>query len=203
MAKRRARRTWLLVVIGIAALILVGGLVALRPNVKPLTWAIRTSAILGYLCVFVAALSSIYMRELVRWFGRPFVKTHHVVTVTGLVLITLHPLGVALNFGSLSVFVQGSTSLVDFFRWGGRWAWYLIGIASLIALFRLKLRNSWRYVHWLNYLAFFLASTHAALLGAEFQSTAMKVVPIVLSLVLVAVFVQKRLQRSRVGKRRK
>ena len=74
MAKR-ARRTWLLVVIGIVALIVVGGLMALRPNVKPLTWAIRASAVLGYLCVFVAALSSIYMRELVRWFGRPFAKT--------------------------------------------------------------------------------------------------------------------------------
>ena len=202
MAKR-VRRTWLLVVIGMAALIVVGGLVALRPNLKPLTWAIHTSAVLGYLCVFTAALSSIYMRELVRWFGRPFVKTHHVVTVTGLVLITLHPLGVALNFGSLSVFVQMATSVEDFFRWGGRWAWYLIGIASLVALFRTRLRNQWRYVHWLNYLACTLATVHAVLLGSDFQSTAMKVIPIVLALALVAVFVQKRLQRSRVGKRRK
>ena len=201
MAKR-ARRTWLLVVIGIAALIVVGGLIALRPNVTPLTWAIRTFAVLGYLCVFVAALSSIYMRELVRWFGRPFVKTHHVVTVTGLVLITLHPLGVAYNFGTLGVFAQWYNSWLDVLRWGGRGAWYLIGIASLAALFRTRLRDQWRILHWLNYLAFFLASAHAVLIGSDFQSTAMKVIPIVLALVLVAVFVQKRLQRSRTGKRR-
>jgi hypothetical protein len=200
MAKR-ARRTWLLVVIGIGALVVVGGLIALRPNVRPLTWAIRTFAVLGYLCVFLAALSSIYMRELVRWFGRSFVKTHHVVTVTGLILITLHPLGVASNFGSLSVFVQMNyRSWMDVLRWGGRGAWYLIGIASLVALFRAKLRNQWRYVHWLNYLAFFLASAHAVLLGSDFQSPAMKAIPIVLSLALIAVFVQKRLQRSRIGK---
>ena len=201
MAKR-ARRTWLLVVIGIAALIVVGALIALRPNVTPLTWAIRTFAVLGYLCVFAAALSSIYMRELVRWFGRPFVKTHHVVTVTGLVLITLHPLGVALNFGTLGVFAQWYSSWLDVLRWGGRGAWYLIGIASLVALFRTRLRNQWRPIHWLNYLAFFLASAHAVLVGSDFRSTAMKVIPIVLALVLVAVFVQKRLQRSRIGKRR-
>ena len=202
MAKR-VRRTWLLVVIGTAALILVGGLIALGPTATPLAWFIRTCAVLGYLCVFVAALSSIYMRELVRWFGRSFVKTHHIVTVTGLVLITLHPLAVAWNFGSPSVLAPQGGSWTDFFRWGGRWAWYLIGIASLVALFRNRLRNQWRYVHWLNYLAFFLASAHAILLGSDFQSTAMKVIPILLSLALVAVFVQKRLQRSRIGKRRK
>jgi DMSO/TMAO reductase YedYZ heme-binding membrane subunit len=200
MAKR-ARRTWLLVLIGVVALIVVGGLIALRPNVRPLTWVIRTCAVLGYLCVFVAALSSIYMRELVRWFGRPFVKTHHVVTVTGLLLITLHPLAVALNFGSLGVFVQWYNSWLDVLRWGGRGAWYLIGIASLAALFRTRLSKQWRPVHWLNYLAFFLASAHAILLGSDFQSTAMKVIPIVLSLVLVAVYVRKRVQRGRIGKR--
>jgi DMSO/TMAO reductase YedYZ heme-binding membrane subunit len=91
---------------------------------------------------------------------------------------------------------------MDFLRWGGRVAWYLIGIAALVALFRTRLRNQWRYVHWLNYLAFFLASAHAVLLGSDFQSTAMKAIPIVLSLALIAVFVQKRLQRSRIGKRR-
>ena len=101
MAKR-ARRTWLLIVIGLAALIVVGGGIALRPNIPLLTWAIRTAAVLGYLCVFVAALSSIYMRELVRWFGRPFVKTHHVVTVTGLILITLQENGSNVSMSALT-----------------------------------------------------------------------------------------------------
>jgi DMSO/TMAO reductase YedYZ heme-binding membrane subunit len=202
MAKR-VRRTWLLVVIGIAAAILVGGLIALGSTVTPLAWFIRTCAVLGYLCVFVAALSSIYMRELVRWFGRPFVKTHHVVTVTGLILLALHPLAVAWNFGSLGVFVPQFGSWIAFLRWGGPVAWYLIGIASLVALFRTRLRDQWRYLHWLNYLAFLLASVHAILLGSDFQSTAMRVIPIALSLALVAVFVQKRLQRSRIGKKRK
>jgi DMSO/TMAO reductase YedYZ heme-binding membrane subunit len=191
-------------VIGLAALTVVGGLIALRPNIPLLTWALRTCAVLGYLCVFVAALSSIYMRELVGWFGRPFVKTHHVVTVTGLVLLVLHPLAAAWTFGSLNVFVPQFGSWRLFLTWGGPVAWYLIGIASLVALFRTKkLRNQWRYIHWLNYLAFFFASAHAFLLGGDFQVPAMKVIPVVLALALVAVFVQKRVQRSRIGKKRK
>jgi sulfoxide reductase heme-binding subunit YedZ len=200
MAKRTPR-TWLLIVIGIAALIVVGGLGALRPNVQPLIWAIRTLALLGYLSVFTAALSSIYMRELLRWFGQSFVKTHHAVTVTGLVLLALHPLAVAWSFGTLNVFVPLLSSVRTFLTWGGRVAWYLIAIASLVALFRTRLRKQWRYLHWLNYLAFLLASAHAFLLGGDFQVPAMKVIPVVLALALVAIFVQKRLQRGRIGRR--
>jgi DMSO/TMAO reductase YedYZ heme-binding membrane subunit len=188
-------------VIGVAALVVVGGLIALRPNITLTTWTIRTYGLLGYLCVFLAALSSVYMRELVRWFGRPFVNTHHIVNVTGLILLVLHPIFVALNFGNPGVFVPRFDSWRIFLTWGGPVAWYLIGIASLVALFRTRLRTQWRYVHWLNYLAFFLASAHAFLIGSDFQSAGMKVVPIVLSLALVAVFVLKRVRSAARTKR--
>jgi hypothetical protein len=192
-----------LIVIGIVALIVIGGLIALRPDIPLLTWAIRTSAVLGYLCVFAAALSSLYMRTMLGWFGQSFVKTHHAVTVTGLVLLVLHPLAVAWNLGGLSVFLPQFGSLRIFLSWGGPVAWYLIGIASLVALFRTKLRKLWRPVHWINYVAFLLASAHAFLLGGDFQVPAMKAIPVVLSLALLVVFVQKRLQRSRIGRRSK
>jgi len=206
MAKR-AKRTWLLYVIGVAALALIGGTIAARQLVAGqvilTSWVIRTFALLGYLCVFVAALSALYMRELVRLFGRPFVKTHHVVTVTGLILLALHGLIVTIGFGP-SVLVPNLGSLRLFFTWGGPIALYLIGIASLAALLRSSsLRKQWRYLHWLNYLAFLLATTHALLLGSDFQSTAMKVIPIVLALALVAVFVFKRLQRGKMQSKRR
>jgi DMSO/TMAO reductase YedYZ heme-binding membrane subunit len=96
------------------------------------------------------------------------------------------------------------SSLGTFFTWGGPPALYLIGLASLAALWRTgALRKQWRYVHWLNYLAFFLASAHAILLGSEFRSPAMKVIPILLSLALVVAFVLKRTQRSRTQARKK
>jgi hypothetical protein len=184
---------------GCIALALIGGIVALRPSITFLSWAIRTIALLGYLCVFITAGSSIYMRQLVRTFGRPFVQTHHIVAVTGLISLALHPLLVAWSFRSARVFVPVFDSWINFFRWGGRLAWYLIGIAALAGLLRTKrpLRQQWRTIHFLNYLAFILATTHAILLGSEFRSIAMKVVAGAMAAALVAAFVLKRLQRGR------
>lgn len=194
---RKSRKTWPLVLAGLVALILVGTSIALRPYGTPLHWAIRGCALLGYLAIFLAIIISAYMRQMVRVFGRPFIQIHHILSVTGLVLVTLHPLGVAWDYGSLGVFVPLLDSWVVFLRWGGRPAWYLIGVASLAAVLRQTFRQNWRTVHILNYLAFFLATVHAILLGTDFQSLIMKALPLAMSLVVVAIFIQKRLQARR------
>jgi DMSO/TMAO reductase YedYZ heme-binding membrane subunit len=201
MAKR-VRRTWPLVLIGVVALVLIGGIVALQPNITLLTWVVRTCALLGYLSVFLAVLSSAYMRQLVRTFGRPFVQTHHILSVTGLILITLHPLAVAWNFGSPGVFVPRFNSLTIFLQWGGPVAWYLVGIASLAALLRASLRQQWRAIHWLNYLAFLLATAHAILIGTDLRSIIVKILAILMALAVVGTFVHKQLQRRRLRAKR-
>lgn len=142
------------------ALVLIGGLIALRPYVTPLYWAIRRCALLGYLSILLAVIASAHMRQMVRIFGRPFVQVHHILSVTGLVLVTLHPLAVAWDYGNLGVFVPVSDSWIDFIRWGGRPAWYLFVVASLVAVLRTSFRQKWRVIHTLNYLAFFLATVH-------------------------------------------
>jgi len=86
----KSGKTWYLILIGIVALILVSGLISLRPYETPLNWLIRGAALMGYLAIFLSVLSSAYMRQIYRIFGRPFVKVHHVLSVTGLVLVTLH-----------------------------------------------------------------------------------------------------------------
>jgi DMSO/TMAO reductase YedYZ heme-binding membrane subunit len=205
---KRANRTWLLYVIGVAALVLIGGGIAARQLVagqfRAVSWLQRTSALLGYLCVFAAAVSALYMRELVKFFGRSFVKTHHNVTVTGLIVLGLHGLLAVFTLGA-RVLLPNLRSVRLFFSWGGPIAFYLIGIAALTALWRTSaLREQWRYLHWLNYLAFFLATVHAILLGTEFfGSTAMQVIPIVLALILVAAFVLKRRQQAKLRARRR
>ena len=122
--------------------------------------------------------------------------------IAGLVLITLHPLAVAWSSKSLGVFVPLFDSWLVFLQWGGRVAWYLIGIAALAALLRTSFKQQWRrqwwrIVHMLNYLAFFLATAHAILLGSDFQSLVMRILAIVMALVLVGTWLQKRRQRRR------
>jgi ABC-type polysaccharide/polyol phosphate export permease len=158
--------------------------------------------LLGYLSVFLAIIASAYTRQLVRFFGRPFVKTHHILTVTGLVLIVLHPLGVAWDYRSLGVFVPRFDSWIVFVKWGGRVAWYLIGIASLAAVLRASLRQQWRTIHMLNYLAFLLATTHAILLGTDFQPLGMKALPLAMALAVVGTLVHKQIQRRQLRAKR-
>ena len=93
MTRKRTRRIWYLVLLGFVALTLVSGLIALQPYGTPLDRLVRGTAALGYLAIFLAIISSAYMRQLVRFFGRPFIQLHHILSVTGLVMVTLHPLG--------------------------------------------------------------------------------------------------------------
>ena len=132
------------------------------------------------------------MRQVYRVFGRPFIKVHHILSVTGLVLVTLHLFGVAVDAVSPSVFLPRFDSWVAFLELGGCPAWYLIAVASLVAVLRKTIGRNWRAIHFLNYVAFLLATVHAIMIGTDFQHTIVKAVPVALALVLVAIFIHKR-----------
>jgi sulfoxide reductase heme-binding subunit YedZ len=200
---KRARRTWPLILVGLVALILVGTFVALQPYGTPLNRAIRACALLGYVAIFLAIISSAYMKQMVRTFGRPFVQVHHILSVTGWVLVTLHPLGVAWSLGSPRVFLPRFESWRMFLQWGGPPAWYLIGVASLAAVLRKTFRDNWRAGHILNYVAFVLATVHGFLLGTDFQHLVVKGLSLTALLIMIATFIQKRLQQRRLQARRR
>jgi DMSO/TMAO reductase YedYZ heme-binding membrane subunit len=198
--KKNTRGTWYLILAGIVAAALVAGLISLQPHGSPLNWFVRGLALLGYMTVFLTIVSSAYMRQIYRILGRPFVKAHHILSVTGLILLTLHPIGVTIQNARLSVFLPRFNSLRAFLQWGGAPAWYLIGLAALAAVLRKPIGKGWRPIHILNYVAFALASVHAFLLGSELQWLGMRILLIVLVAIVIITFVQKRLQRR---KRRK
>jgi predicted ferric reductase len=191
-----------IVLTGLAGAGLVAISIALEPVGTVLDWGIRAAAMLGYLAVFLTAVTSAYMRELFQLLGRPFIRVHHVYSVAGLVLITLHPLGVAIRSSDLLVFLPDFSSLYQFFSLGGRAAWYLIGIASLAAVFRTTIGQRWRMIHYVNYVAFFLVTVHAILIGTDFLSPVPKAIPVAMALAMVGVLVRKRIQRRNVRRRR-
>lgn len=194
MSSKRARNTHYLVLGGLVLLVLVALIAAIQPPPTPIDWVIRGTALLGYLAIFLSILSSVYMVPLVRFFGRPFVKVHHVVSIVGLVAMMVHPLALAWNLRTLSVFVPNFSSLTRFLTLAGRVVWPLIGIAALAAWLRQPIGKSWRAIHYLNYLAFWLATAHAILIGTSFQSLVMRAIAVVLALVTVAVLIQKRIK---------
>jgi DMSO/TMAO reductase YedYZ heme-binding membrane subunit len=111
-----------------------------------------------------------------------------------------HPVALAWNSGSLRVFVPDFSSLTRFLTLAGRVVWPLVGIAALAAWLRKPIGKSWKAIHYLNYLAFWLVTAHAILIGANFQSLLMRIIAGVLALITVAILVRKRLptrKRSR------
>jgi hypothetical protein len=197
MSARRVKNTRYLVLGGVVLVALVVGIVATQPRPRPIYWLIRGAALLGYLTIFLSILSSAYIVPLVRFFGRSFVKVHHVASITGLVAMMVHPLAIAWNSRALSVFVPDFSSLTRFLTLAGRVVWPLVGIAALAAWLRKPIGKNWRVIHYLNYLAFWLVTAHAILIGANFQTLLMRVVAVVLALITVAVLVQKRLPRRK------
>jgi sulfoxide reductase heme-binding subunit YedZ len=164
----------------------------LQPNATPINWVIRTAALMGYFCIFGAIVTSAYLRQVVRWFGRPFIKIHHILSIVGLSLVTIHPLAVAWQALNLSVFIPAVNSWYAFSALGGRPAWYLLGIGALAAVLRGRIGKNWKLLHTLNYLAFWLATVHGILIGTSVQNWAMRVVFGAMALVVLGVFVQKR-----------
>ena len=193
-------RLWYLAPVGALVLFLAILLIALRPlqpHQSVLLWFIRGAALLGYQAIFLSIVSSAYMRQMLRWFGHPFIRVHHIVSVTGLVLIALHPIGVAWDSLSLNVFVPSVVSWVSFFTNGGRVAWILLAFGLLAALLRKRIGQSWRAIHYLNYAAFWLASVHALLLGTNTQYLVVRIAMAAMCTAIAVVFVEKRLQAHR------
>jgi hypothetical protein len=164
----------------------------LQPNGTPISWVIRVAALMGYFCIFGATVTSAYLRQVVRWFGRPFIKIHHILSIAGLSLVTIHPLAVAWQAIDPRVFVPAVDSWYAFFALGGRPAWYLLGIGALVAVLRGTIGKHWRLLHILNYLAFWLATVHGILIGTNVQNWPMRVVFGAMALIVLGVFVQKR-----------
>jgi len=201
MPSKRAKNTRYLILGGLALVVLVVVILLTQPRPAPIYWLIRGAALLGYLTIFLSILSAAYLVPLVRFFGRPFVKVHHVASITGLVAMLVHPIAIAVNAGSLSVFVPQFSSLRVFLTLAGRVVWPLVAIAALAAWLRKPLGKNWRLIHYLNYLAFWLVTAHAILIGSNFQSWIMRGLAIVLALITVAVLVVKRLPRRKKGRR--
>jgi DMSO/TMAO reductase YedYZ heme-binding membrane subunit len=202
MPGRKPKNTWVLLVSGVAALALVAGVVSIDSLGLPINVVLRPAALLGYLMVFLSTLSSNYMRELTKFFGRPFPKVHHIVTVTALVALAIHAISVAWRSGTLAVFVPQFSSAYAFFSLGGRMAFWLLAVTSLTALFKASIGKSWKTIHWLNYVVFLLGTVHALLLGPNIQHWAVRVILGLMAVVAVVVFVLKRFEERRRRMRR-
>lgn len=171
---------------------LVWALLALDPFPTVTRAVMRTAALLGYSALFLSSLSALWLRELTRRLGRPFIRLHHTLVIVAWVGIGLHVGSAVWETLSLSVLVPNFSSLETFLTLGGRPALYVLLLATLVAVYRARIGRTWKRWHWASYLAFGLISAHALLLGASFQHPLARVFPIAWLAALSISFVLRR-----------
>ena len=167
---------------------------------------IRLLALNGYLALSVAAVMTPFLKEITLFFKKPFIKVHHYFAAAGLLLITLHPISVAVQALDPTVLLPNFASLYSFFFYGGSLALIAIYVAFGAVLLRKKAVVYWRPFHALMYVALFFGVVHANLWGAvggDLENPLLMVVYDGLFAAVLAAFVLKRLQMYRIKARRK
>jgi DMSO/TMAO reductase YedYZ heme-binding membrane subunit len=164
---------------------------------------IRLAVLYGYTSLFFATLSTVFMKELYKIFGKPFLTIHHIFAVAGLILITVHPVAFALKISKWEVFLIDISSWQSFWDLAGRPALYIFYIAAVIVLFRRKLNQKiWRVVHALNYVALTFAYIHGALIGTDFENLAILIIFTAMIVISYEVLIFKRYQKYKRKKKR-
>lgn len=183
-----------LVSINILLFIVVFILFLLSPIPDVFSFFIRLGALFGFTSMFIATTMSPFMVQLYKIFGQPFVKLHHLYTIFGLIMVTLHPVVFAIARLNILVFIPDVSSWISFWELAGRPAIYLIYIASLAAILRTKMKKNWRFFHYLNYVALIFAYVHGVLIGTDFQNLGIFIIFTAMLVISLGTFGLKRYQ---------
>jgi len=180
---------------GIIALFIVIFVIAFSMDVSdPLDFVMRLGGLEGYCALSIATIMTPFLSSISRVFGKSFLTIHHIFALSGLALVTLHPIIYAIQQVDISVFIPNFSSWDDFWSLGGRFALILLYIALVAVLLRQKIKQYWRPIHELMYVVLFLAIVHGTLLGGDFQKIGILIIFYLLFVTSVLTFVVKRIQ---------
>jgi predicted ferric reductase len=188
---------------GIVAFAIVVSAVAFATSTSdPLILFIRILALNGYIAIAVAAIMDGFLKEFTQFLKQPFTKVHHYFAAAGLVLITLHPIMVAIQSMYPEILLPNVQSFYLFFAYGGSVALIAIYVAFAGVLVRRKIVAYWRPIHMLMYLALFFGIVHANLLGQDLNGNlAIRIIYDALFVAVIIAFVLKRWQFYKIRQR--
>ncbi|APH39462.1 ferric reductase-like transmembrane domain-containing protein [Methanohalophilus halophilus] len=164
---------------------------------KPLEMIDRAAGLFAYYFIFLAILSSEYMKQMKKVFGQGFIRVHHHLARLGISLMLLHPIAFAFEKQSISIFIPVFYPLMEFLELAGRPAFYLIIIAVAAGVYRKHFIRKWKKIHYLNYPAFLLIFIHSWLIGTDLNSGIMQLLWVCMALVIAAIFVHKHIINPR------
>ena len=186
------RKGYLFLGIIIILLVISGAAIALNPSPSPFTSGIRFAGLAGFILLSVAAIMTPWSREIYRNFGTSFVKFHHLFALSGLILITLHPVLLAIRLMRASVFLPRFDSFQEFFVLAGRPSFILIYIAVAAILLRRFIPLYWKFLHALIWVALILGIIHGDLMGTDMKNPVIFLLLNGLMVVAIGAFILKR-----------
>jgi predicted ferric reductase len=169
---------------------------------NPIGFSVRIFALTGFISLSTATIMTPFLKEITLLFKKPFIRIHHYFAVAGLILITLHPVTLAIQYMNPAVFIPNLNSLYLFLFFGGRQALIIIYIAIAAVLLRRKIVAYWRIFHALMYVALFFGIIHATLSGTDFQNPIILLVYYVLFAAAIGAFIIKRVQLYRMKQKK-
>lgn len=175
----------------------------LTPIRNAYAFFIRLAVLLGYSCLFLATLTTPFMKLLYQLYGKPFIKIHHFFSITGLILITIHPIAFAIEIGNIAVFIPRFDSWLIFWELAGRPALYILYIAVLAVLLRKYLSQKvWRALHGLNYVALAFGYFHGLLIGSDFKNLGILITFTIMFILTYVVLFYKRYLKYKLKKKK-
>jgi methionine sulfoxide reductase heme-binding subunit len=152
----------------------------------------RIAGLTGIASLFIAILLSLLVRQSRQIFGVAYLKVHHLFSIIGLISISIHPVIMAIDFGTTRIFIPDFSSWNAFLANAGRPALYMIYIATIAAILRKNIAKYWRYIHSLLYLAFILGAIHGILSGSDLTNPVLHVLYIAMIVAVMIIFFYKR-----------
>ena len=84
-------------------------------TISPLIFLISLLALNGFIAVSNADIMTPFIKEITLFLKKPFTKVHHYFAAAGLMLITLHPITVAIQTANPAILLPQVQSLNLFF----------------------------------------------------------------------------------------
>jgi hypothetical protein len=162
------RTGWLVITVIVVLFAIPLAVVAANPSISPLTTGIRIAGLTG----FVALAGAI-------------------------ILVTLHPVLLAIRVMTVAVFLPAFGSLYEFFALGGRLALILMYGALAGVFLRAAIPAGWRALHALMWVVLVLALLHGMLIGTDFREPLIGALFTTLTIAALGAFFAKRIKRRR------
>lgn len=160
---------------------------------------IRVTGLVGFASLFASVIFIDFLVEIDEN-GKKKLLYHHLFSIIGIVLITLHPVILAIDKANLAVFIPKFNSWMSFWKLAGSLSLILLYIGFLSGVLIRLYKKSYKLVHMIVYIALFFGLVHEYLIGTDFQNPFVTIVFVLLYLMAVYIFINKRLYQMNTSK---